>query len=204
MAFIRQKQFRISRLPSRCIPAPAADDDAQLVQQAPPGNVYSDAEKNLDLYLALGMEVQRCFNGTPDASNFDRPHADFVQVTVFVCLASTNWPLSVLWWITGLVQFSRHPQPVLVLRKTMQDQFADLANPQQAFLPETDNSLPSRLHFSRESRLALSTRFHAQRLYRALCPGFKTIGQKNTVAIDGIGEEVLDLLRPGIEQKPLR
>ncbi len=80
MAFIRQKQFHISRLPPRGLPAPPADDDAQPAQQAPPGNVYSDAEKNLDLYLALGTEGQRCFNGTPDASNFDRPHMEFVQV----------------------------------------------------------------------------------------------------------------------------
>ncbi len=72
MASIRQKQLLISRLPPRGLPVTPADDDARPAQQASPGNKYS--EGNLDLYT-LVTDGQRCFNGTPDASNFDRPLA---------------------------------------------------------------------------------------------------------------------------------
>ncbi len=83
MAFIRQKQFHISRLPPRGLPVTPADDDVRPAQQASPGNKYS--EGNLDLYT-LGTEGQRCFNGTPDASKFGRPLAAPSGLYPDICL----------------------------------------------------------------------------------------------------------------------
>ncbi len=52
---LMRKEFSISRLPLTKVPDPDADEPSAEVQQA---HCYSDAEKNLDIYLSLGVEGQ--------------------------------------------------------------------------------------------------------------------------------------------------
>ena len=72
-AAILQKGFHIQRLPPKDIISAAG----VRAQQA---HDYSDYEKNIDVFMVLGLEGQRRYHGTPQASNFNRSHAEFWKV----------------------------------------------------------------------------------------------------------------------------
>ncbi len=60
MALIRQKQFHISRLPPRGLPAPPTDDDAQPVQSPARQHILGGGEEFGSL-LGLGDEGTTMF-----------------------------------------------------------------------------------------------------------------------------------------------
>ena len=88
MAFQRKRGIHLTRLQNRHI----ADGEDAAQQPA----AYSDAEKNLDLYLSLGPEGQRLFNGTPDAANFDRDPAIVLAACDLLFRSSVNRRLALL------------------------------------------------------------------------------------------------------------
>ncbi len=69
-AYTRGRSFHLERMQRRL--PPNADAAADQQPALPPA--YSDEEKNIDLYMALGQEGQRMFQGTADSSNWNRPH----------------------------------------------------------------------------------------------------------------------------------
>ncbi|MCP3661141.1 MAG: hypothetical protein GY696_01390 [Gammaproteobacteria bacterium] len=69
-AYIRGRSFHLERMQRRLPPnADAAEDQPPVLPPA-----YSDEEENIDIYMALGQEGQRMFQGTANSGNWNRPH----------------------------------------------------------------------------------------------------------------------------------
>ena len=75
-AFVKAKDINLTRQRDNGLRG-LTDAQRAAVQQTP---AYSDEEKNLNLYLYLGAEGQRKFQGTPDYANYDRTHTDVLRI----------------------------------------------------------------------------------------------------------------------------
>ena len=104
-AYVTKREIHLNRqlnLASSRNETPGAGTAAQRppAQQA---GAYSDSEKNLDLYMSLGAEGMRLFNGTENATDWERPHKTVLEVCEKLFRRSTNRLLA-------LYQFRNHKQ----------------------------------------------------------------------------------------------